>query len=128
MSKQENKSGHNSNARKNTIQEACRDITALEAERKAVSDKITALKQKTIKADLGMKVSDFNIALRLYKLEGEDRDELLRTVRETFEALGVGEQLDWLEADERATNRTTEKDDSAGEKGAAGAGSVPAAA
>jgi len=134
MSKEERKStktegaGHNSGARSQTIQDVCRRLTALESERKAISDDIRSLKQTEIKGNLGMKISDFNVALRLYQLEGDDRDELLSTVRETFEALGIGEQLDWLKADERSRSRTTEPVDEAGEKAAADAGPVEEAA
>src|SRR3546814_10647644 len=56
------------------------------------------LKQTRIKGDLGMKIADFNAAYRLYKLEDDDRDTFLDAIRETFEALGIGQQLDWLKA------------------------------
>jgi hypothetical protein len=90
--------GHNSEARAEIIRAACRDITALVSERNSISSEIREIKQSRIKGDLNMKLSDFNTALRLYQLEGDDRDELFHTLRECFQALGVGEQLDFLGA------------------------------
>jgi len=97
--------GHNIKARAEIIQEVCRKVSELEAKRKQIGADISELKNKRIKGDLSMKIGDFNIAYRLYNLEGDARDELLDTVRETFNALGVGEQLDWLQASERADSR-----------------------
>ena len=85
-------------ARKDTIRDVCKKLQALESQRKDISEEIASLKQTKIKGDLGMKIGDFNTAYRLYQLEGDDRDQLLDTLRETFEALGVGAQLDFLGA------------------------------
>lgn len=87
----------NSAARADTIRSACREITELEAERKSIGKEISSIKQKKVKGDLGMKIADFNVALRLYGLEAEDRDEFFDSLRETFGALGVGAQLDWID-------------------------------
>lgn len=106
--------GHNVGVRADVIRAACRDITALEAQRKKISEGIRSIKQTRIKGDLGMKIGDFNAALRLYQLEGDARAQLLATVRETFEALGCGEQLDWLKASEIASaNRPSQEDEEA---------------
>jgi hypothetical protein len=88
----------NSAARAETIRKACRQITDLDAKRKAISAEMAEVKQTLIKGDLGMKIADFALALRVYQLEGEDRDTLFDTLRETFDALGVGEQLGFLDA------------------------------
>ena len=64
----------NSAARADTIRSACREISKLEAERKSIGKQISSIKQKKVKGDLGMKIADFNVALRLYGLEAEDRD------------------------------------------------------
>ncbi len=93
--------GDNSKARAATIVDVCRQVSQLESKRKVIGEEIRKIKNKQIKGDLGMKVVDFNVAYRLYQLEDEARDQLLDTVRETFKALGVGEQLDWLKASER---------------------------
>ena len=94
--------GHNSNMRAQVINEAMAELTKLEGDRREVSEAIRSLKQTRIKGDLGMKIMDFNAAYRLYQLEGDDRAEMLDTIRETFEALGAGDQLDWVAASERA--------------------------
>ncbi len=88
----------NSKARKETILKACRELAGLLAERKELGEKIGKLKQTLVKGDLGMKIADFNLAFRLYQLEGEDRDQTLDTLKECFGALGIGGQLDWIEA------------------------------
>lgn len=93
--------GDNSKARAGIIVGVCRQVSQLESKRKVIGEEIREIKNKQIKGDLGMKIGDFNVAYRLYQLEDEARDQLLSTVRETFLALGVGQQLDWLEASER---------------------------
>ncbi len=84
--------------RNEVIRQACADIAALEAQRKSIGDQIKAIKQQRVKGDLGMKIGDFNAALRLYSLEGDARDQFFDTLRETFNALGAGQQLDWVDA------------------------------
>ncbi len=88
---------HNAKARKAIINEVIREVTELEEQRKKISQEINALKHTKIKGDLNMKIADFNAALRIYKLEAEDRDEFLDTLQETFEALGINGQLDFIE-------------------------------
>jgi hypothetical protein len=88
--------------RAQAIRDACRDIANLEAERDGVSEQIREIRQKIVKGELGMKLADFGMAYRLYKLEDDDRDELFGTIRECFSALGVGEQLDFLKAVDKA--------------------------
>lgn len=89
---------HNVKARKAMINDACRRICSLEEQRKAISQDIAAVKQKTVKGDLGMQISDFNIALRVYRLEGDARTTLFDTLKECFAALNVGAQLTFLDA------------------------------
>ena len=91
----------NSQARDAMIVSTIKELDALDVEKQAISDKIREIKMSNIKGTLGMKIADFNIARRLHALEGGDRDELLSTVQETFAALGVGQQLDWIKAAER---------------------------
>lgn len=99
------KAGHNAEARAGAIRDICRDIDGLAAERKVISDQIREIKQKRVKGDLDMKIADFNVAYRLYQLEQDDRDKLLDTLRETFSALGMGGQLDFLPAVETAPEK-----------------------
>jgi hypothetical protein len=102
---QENPSANkqnNSSARRQVILDVCADLASLEARRGEITEEISSLKSQRIKGDLGMKISDFNAAYRLYRLEDADRDIFLDTLRETFEALGVGGQLDFIKAGEKA--------------------------
>ncbi len=92
---------HNSKDRKRIINEAIGEIATLAAQRKAISEQIASIKAEKIKGHLGMKIADFNAAYRLSQLEGEDRDEFFDTLRETFEALGEGGQLDFIDAMKR---------------------------
>lgn len=105
--KQENGEHHdepqqlfNSGARAETIRAAVRYIADLEEEIKAIRADIKTYKQTHIKDDLGFKLSDWTTLYRIYKLEADDRDKLLDTLREGFGALGIGEQLDWIKAAE----------------------------
>ena len=111
-------------ARRQIILDVCRDVAVLEAERKEVSERIRAIKAKRIKGDLGMKIADFDIAFRLYGLEGQARDELLAAVRELFDAQGVGGQLDWVDAVQRVDAAGTEHVDEDAEAAAVDRGPV----
>jgi len=91
----------NSAARAETIRAAARYINERHADLKAIREEVAAYKATHIKGDLGMKISDFNALLRVYQLEGEDRDEFLDTLREGFAALGIGGQMDWVAEAER---------------------------
>lgn len=93
--------GHNVGDRGEAIRAAFRRLEALDSEIKALQEDRSAFKNEEIKGKLGMKVADFNAAYRLYKLEGDDRDAMLDTLRECFDALGAGEQLDWINIAER---------------------------
>jgi len=88
--------GHNSKERQAIIVKCVQEIVALESKRDQISEQIRDIKQTRIKGELNMKIGDFNAALRLYRLEGDDREAFMETLRETFLALGLGEQLDFL--------------------------------
>lgn len=88
--------GHNAKARAKTIRDAISCIVGLKAQRAAIQEQITEAKGKV--KELGIKMAEFNVALRLYELEREDRDEALDQLRECFDALKIGEQLDFLSA------------------------------
>lgn len=88
----------NSGARADAIRAAVRFLADSEAEIKTIREEINEYKQIHIKGELGFKMTDFNAIYRVSKLEVEDRDQLLDTLREGFAALGIGEQLDWVSA------------------------------
>lgn len=91
----------NSAARAGIIRDAVKKIVQLKADRASINADIAEIKNRWVKADLGFKSTDFDIAIRLYELEGDDRDELLDTIKETFAALGVGMQSNFLDAMEQ---------------------------
>jgi hypothetical protein len=100
--------GHNSKARAKVIRSVCKDLASLEAQRDEINSSMRELRQTKIKGDLGMKLSDFGAAYRLYKLEGDARATFFDALRETFEALGVGDQLSFLDVGASADASATE--------------------
>lgn len=101
------------------IRDVCKSLAELQAQKDEITTRIRNLKNERIKGDLGMKVSDFNTAYRWYLLEQDDRDTLIDTMRECFEALGVGEQLSFVaamehEQEERASGSTKRGEVAAG--------------
>jgi hypothetical protein len=90
---------HNSAARADTIRMAVRELARMEGEVQALNAEIRQFKSTHIKGDLGMKIADWNAVYRVSQLETEDRDQLLDTLREGFEALGIGQSLDWVAAE-----------------------------
>lgn len=88
----------NSKARAETIRRACREISGMQAEIQKIQADISEYKSTHIKGDLGMKASDFNVILRAYKLEDDDRDRYIDAIREGFAALGIGGQGDMFSA------------------------------
>lgn len=89
------------------IDQTVRQVALLEAQRKELGEKIRALKSANIKGRLGQKIGDFNATFRLFNLDDDGRTAFLRTMHETFVALGAGEQLDWL-AGQPAAQRPVE--------------------
>lgn len=105
---------------KQAIRDVCSQLLSLEDRRTGISDQIRELKNAKIKGELGMKLADFNIAFRLYKLEHEDRDETLLTIRRMFNALDIGQQLDFMSAiDDGTTPESEEAADDFDDLGAA---------
>jgi len=51
-----------------------------------------------IKAELGEKVADFNVLIRFVDLEEDPRSELNRLLKEGFAALGIGQQMNFMDA------------------------------
>jgi hypothetical protein len=88
----------NSGARADLIRSAVRWIAEREAEVKTLNTEIREYKATHIKGDLGFKLADWNAVYRVSQLDVEDRDALLDTVREGFQALGIGGIVDWVAA------------------------------
>lgn len=100
--------GHNAGARKDRINYVVGRLADLEGKRKSIGEEIRSLKQTVIKGELGFKIGDFNAAYRLYSLEDEARSQFLDTVRESFAALGIGDQMNWLDATKAPQSAPTE--------------------
>ena len=81
-----------------TIKTAVNEILRLNSEIETLQKERTAVKNKLVKGELGMKITDFNIFLRVHQLENDDRNRLFDTLREGFKALGIGEQSSFLSA------------------------------
>jgi 5-methylcytosine-specific restriction endonuclease McrA/uncharacterized protein (UPF0335 family) len=92
----------NSNSRADTIKRAAQYIEKIEDEIAVLRADLREYKDAHIKGDLGFKLSDWATVYRMYKLEENDRNELLDTIREGFKALGIGEQLDWVTESEKS--------------------------
>lgn len=92
----------NSAARAAIIREAHQEIAEFEKQVAGLKAEIKAIVETRIVAGLGMKKADFALARKLYALDMDDRGALQDTIRECFSALGVGEQLNWLDAVETA--------------------------
>ncbi len=95
----------NFGARRDTIRDAVAWLAERQAEVKALNAEIAEYKQKHIKGDLGFKLADWNAIYRVSQLEADDRDKLLDTLREGFEALGIGEQASFLDAMETTLDK-----------------------
>lgn len=94
----------NSSARAATIREVCQTIEELDRQIDGIKAERKAVIETRVVADLGMKKQHFATAYKLYQLDQGERDSLQDTIRECFLALGVGEQLNWLDAAQAAGN------------------------
>lgn len=97
--------------RADAIRKVIKDLRALEAQRETISGKIRELKQTVIKGDLAMKMADFAFARRLYDLDTDDQQTFFGTLRETFDALGQGDQLGFLDALDKTEKQVGEGED-----------------
>ena len=98
MNDSSHKEQSNVGIRKDILLKAMKEIVAKEDEMGTLRAELHEIKNKKIKGDLGMKIADFNILKRAYKLEDKDRDQFMDTLREGWAALGIGGQLDFISA------------------------------
>lgn len=92
----------NSEARHETIREVCESVAEFDRQIDGIKAERKALIETRIVAELGMKAKHFTAAYKLYQLDQDERDEMQDAIRECFAALGVGQQLNWLDATEAA--------------------------
>lgn len=95
----------NSKARQGVIRSVFRELRSLDKKIETVQAERRELLQTKVKGDLDMKIADFNLGYRLYKLEEDARDEMVDTLKEMFKALGKGDQLDFVTAFEQTGPR-----------------------
>lgn len=88
----------NGNERKKLIVDTIKEVAELKKKREAINAQIREKLQTNVKGVLNMKLADFSFACRIYDLESADRDEMFTTLQETFNALGLGGQLDFIDA------------------------------
>jgi|TARA_Y100000296_G_C5109792_1_gene224538 hypothetical protein len=73
-----------------TVRSVVKNCLALKEQIKELN---SAMRQEKGRAKaLGLKVTDLNFAMRLYELEGDDRDEALFGIQSCCKALDVGQQ------------------------------------
>ena len=84
--------GHNSKHIKETIRSVADRVIRLQEEKAGIMAVIREAKAEV--KGLGIKMADFNAAMRLYVLEDEDRAESVDNMKIAFEALGIGAQGD----------------------------------
>lgn len=92
--------------RRETIRTVGAEIAGLKAQRKAINEQISELVNQVVKGDLGWTIKDFDRAYSLAKLEDDKKDKAFDVLREVFDALGVGDQLSWLDAVDKAGGHT----------------------
>ena len=99
--------GSNSKERRAIVAEVVANTIRLKAQKAEIQAQITEERGR-IKS-LGIKAIDFNVALRLYELEVEDRNSSLDSIRECCEALGMGETVDWVKVVENEATGTEQR-------------------
>lgn len=97
---EEQRPAHNSAARAEIIRETCETVEELDRQIEGIKAERKAVVETRIVAGLGMKTKNFNAAYKLFQMDQGERDELQDTIRECFAALGVGQQINWLDAAE----------------------------
>ena len=88
--------GHNVAEISKTIKRAAAVIIQLKGQRAEINSAITD--QKNLVKALGVKASEFAIALRFMEMESDDTAQALDDLRVCFEALEIGAQSDFFPA------------------------------
>lgn len=106
--------GPNSKAQMGQIKSIFRRLQDIE-ERRALSNKAFSKERsdivnKEVKGDLGMQMEDFNLSYRLHKLSGEKLNSCLSTMRLCFNAIGLGEMVNFVEVLEQQNTTKMEGD------------------
>lgn len=93
--------GHDVADLRELIREVAREVIPLEERKAEIQAKITKVKAP-LKAR-GIAMAQFNVALRFYKLQGNERIDILDTLYICFEALDIDGQGDLFREPESST-------------------------
>jgi hypothetical protein len=80
------------------IRDAVKTSVDFKARIKDINDDFKEYKKRVVKGALGWTLSEFNMLVKLYETEQEIRDRHLSRLRIGFQALSMGQQLDWVDA------------------------------
>lgn len=100
--------GHNIASRAAILQECARGFRDIRAKRAALNEEGGEIRKRL--RDAGLNVEGLMFALAVEAREQDDRDVYLDAVRESFAALGIGEQGS-LFVDDPASDQAPAKDD-----------------
>lgn len=104
--------GHNSAKRAEIIRECKAEIDDATTEAAQLREKVNKQNKRVsnayrrLKSELDMKRKDAEFHFRLVDLPDSERNEAVDHMREIFAATGKGEQLDWINASDKADERT----------------------
>lgn len=99
---------HNVSNRRTVLQQCCAEIRTLGAQANALAEQKKGINKqigdvfRRIKSELGIKRKSVEAIMGLVDLKDEERNETLDELREVYEALRPGEQLDWISVAENA--------------------------
>lgn len=80
------------------IQECAQDMLEIKRQRAELNEQAADIRERL--RDAGVQTRAFDYALRVQQMEQEARDEYMDSLRESFGALGIGGQLNFLDAAE----------------------------
>ena len=91
---------HSLKSRTNIQQECATEMRRIKATRKELNEQAGDIRKRLRDVDINVKA--WEAALRISDMEDvEARDAYMDGLRESFEALGVGQQMDWVAAQEQ---------------------------
>lgn len=91
----DNTAGHNLANRRKLIRDFIRSLVEIDAAMQPYKDQRKDI-MKRVKDDLNMNAAQFKVAVKLAQMEQVERDEVADTIREVFEALGMGQQSNFI--------------------------------
>ena len=91
---------HNVKSRAVIMTECATEMRRIKTERKELNEQAGDIRKRLRDVDINVKA--WEAALRISDMDDvEARDAYMDGLREAFEALGVGQQMDWIAAQEQ---------------------------